>query len=74
MASDIISLKDVTFSYKGSKRHALDGITLNVKQGECVAILGPTGAGKSTLACGSFSSQSFHLRYHRMKERGSSGM
>ena len=51
MASDIISLKDVTFSYKGSKRHALDGITLNVKQGECVAILGPTGAGKSTLAC-----------------------
>ena len=51
LASDIISLKDVTFSYKGSKRHALDGITLNVKQGECVAILGPTGAGKSTLAC-----------------------
>ncbi len=51
LAPTIVSLKDVTFAYKGSKRQAIKGVSLDVKEGECVAILGPTGAGKSTLAC-----------------------
>ena len=51
LAPDIINLNNVTFSYKGSKRKALDDVSISVKKGECIAILGPTGAGKSTLAC-----------------------
>jgi len=51
VAPTIVSLKDVTFAYKDSKRQALKGVSLDVKEGECVAILGPTGAGKSTFAC-----------------------
>jgi len=39
----------VTFSYEGSDRDVLKDINLTIKQGQTVAILGPTGAGKSTL-------------------------
>ncbi|MCL7764290.1 ABC transporter ATP-binding protein/permease [Polaribacter sp. Z014] len=43
-----ISFKDVHFSYiKGEE--VLKGISLNVKKGQTVAIVGATGAGKSTI-------------------------
>lgn len=45
----IIELQDVSFKYRGSKHLALDQISLSVEKGEFVGILGPTGAGKSTL-------------------------
>lgn len=45
-----IALEDVTFSYKGSKNKAIDGITLKVNPGEHIALVGPSGGGKTTLA------------------------
>ncbi len=44
-----IDLRDVDFGYTGSEANALTGISLTVEPGETVALVGQTGAGKSTL-------------------------
>lgn len=43
-----VEFRDVCFSYEEGHR-ILDGINFKVKQGETYAIVGPTGAGKSTI-------------------------
>ena len=48
--NSIIEVKDVTFTYSGAQRHALERVSLAVAEGEFVGIIGPSGAGKSTLA------------------------
>jgi len=45
-----VVLKDVTFSYKDSKANAIDGVSMNIKAGEHIALVGPSGGGKTTLA------------------------
>lgn len=51
---NVIEIKDVSFSYKsnisGENVKAIDGVSLDVKEGEFVCILGANGSGKSTLA------------------------
>jgi ATP-binding cassette, subfamily B, bacterial len=46
---DGIRLEHVSFAYPGTARHVLEDVSLDLKQGSVVAIVGENGAGKSTL-------------------------
>ena len=49
-ADSSVKLEEVTFSYDGS-RNALEKVSICVDAGKMVAFVGPSGGGKSTLAC-----------------------
>ena len=44
-----ISVKDLSFTYPGRTKKALDGISFGIRAGEFVCLCGRTGSGKSTL-------------------------
>lgn len=44
-----IRLENVSFTYPGSEKPTLDGITITIQPGEKIALVGLNGAGKSTL-------------------------
>jgi ATP-binding cassette subfamily B multidrug efflux pump len=44
-----IEFRDVTFRYPGTEREVLRGVSFHVPPGATVAIVGPTGSGKSTV-------------------------
>ena len=46
---DII-IQDLNFAYPGQNRHALKEITVSIPSGGTIALVGPSGAGKTTLA------------------------
>jgi ATP-binding cassette subfamily C protein CydD len=44
-----VVFEQVTFTYPGRERPALDGVSLRLAAGRTTAVVGPSGAGKSTL-------------------------
>ncbi|MBC1339991.1 ABC transporter ATP-binding protein [Listeria welshimeri] len=44
-----LSFENVTFRYEGAEKPVIEDITFEAKAGETIAIIGSTGAGKSTL-------------------------
>ena len=49
LARGSIQFRDVSFRYPGTERNVLDSVDFTVEAGSTVAVVGPTGAGKSTL-------------------------
>ena len=47
--TDAIVLEHVSFTYEDAERPALADLDLTIRRGDAVGIVGPTGAGKSTL-------------------------
>ncbi|HST04520.1 MAG TPA: ABC transporter ATP-binding protein [Chloroflexia bacterium] len=45
----VVEFRDVTFSYPGAEQPAISNISFTARPGEMVAIIGGTGAGKSTM-------------------------
>jgi energy-coupling factor transporter ATP-binding protein EcfA2 len=45
----MIDFKDLTFTYPGTERPVLEGVSLQIPAGELCLVMGPSGAGKSTL-------------------------
>jgi energy-coupling factor transport system ATP-binding protein len=48
MPRNIITLENVSYSYPNNKRMALENISMVIKEGEFLAVMGKNGSGKST--------------------------
>ncbi|WP_117234359.1 lipid A ABC transporter ATP-binding protein/permease MsbA [Vibrio maerlii] len=45
-----VAVKDITFTYQGSEKPALENVSFDIPTGKTVALVGRSGSGKSTIA------------------------
>ena len=46
---DILEIKNINFKYPGSKMNVINDLSLDLKSGETIGLMGSSGAGKTTL-------------------------
>ena len=49
-ADNTVVFEDVTFAYEGAELSALDDVSFSVPEGKTIALVGPSGGGKTTAA------------------------
>lgn len=47
--NDSLTFKDVSFTYQGSLKPSIHNLSLSIKRGDSIGVIGSSGAGKSTL-------------------------
>jgi subfamily B ATP-binding cassette protein MsbA len=45
-----VEVKDITFTYQGAEKSALENVSFSIPQGKTLALVGRSGSGKSTIA------------------------
>jgi len=66
---DAIEFRNVVFRHQSANRHAINGISFTVTEGETIAFVGPSGAGKTTLVkliVGLYSPQEGSIYYNKI--------
>ncbi|WP_445453979.1 ABC transporter ATP-binding protein [Flavobacterium sp. 25HG05S-40] len=66
-AIQTLQFSNVSFKHKSAKHPAVEDITFDIKQGETVAFVGPSGAGKTTLVkllVGLYPPAKGHVKYN----------